>query len=113
MDFKATTTSATTITITWLPLNISDRNGDILFYRIRYFQQEELNDTKSILMDSSLTSYTLMNLRPYSSYSIAIAASTAVGFGPESPILTQTTFQAGKFEIITANLIKIPYILLK
>ena len=100
MDIKATATSATSITITWLPLSINDRNGDILSYMIRYLQQEGLIDTKSILIDGSLTSFTLMNLRPYSSYSITIAATTSVGFGPESPVLTQTTFQAGKFRVI-------------
>ncbi|RDD47522.1 Hemicentin-1 [Trichoplax sp. H2] len=93
MNINAISTSPTSILLTWQPLNNLDRNGVILSYQIRYFHKAQMNSTKSISIHGQLTSFTLTGLRAYTTYFITMKAKTAVGFGPESPILTETTFQ--------------------
>ena len=47
-------------------------------------------------LTSTTTSYNVTNLRPYTTYQCIIAASTSVGIGPFSTIVTILTPEDGK-----------------
>ena len=87
--------TATTISLTWQPLNFLDRNGVIIYYTVKY-NSTLRNDSGIEQISGSTMSITLSNLIPYTTYNITIAASTSAGRGPESPIQFVTTKQSGK-----------------
>ena len=47
---------------------------------------------------SSLTNFNVSSLMPFTVYTIAIGAKTAVGIGPFSSIITIQTLEDGKFQ---------------
>ena len=87
--------SQSIITIEWQPPPVRARNGVIVSYRISH--QSLLFNRTTTFVDGSQLSVTLANLRPFTTYNITLAAATIIGYGPESPIITETTLQAGKF----------------
>lgn len=97
--------SQSTITLEWQPPPVWDRNGVIITYRIIY--QSLLFNMNTIHVDGSQLFITLRNLHPFTAYNITLAAATIAGYGPKSPIITETTLQAGKlnsFLIFLCNL---------
>ena len=85
--------SQSTITLEWQPPPVWARNGVIITYRISY--QSLFFNRTTTYVDGSQLSVMLRSLRPYTAYNITLAAATMVGYGPESPIITETTSQAG------------------
>ena len=84
---------SSTIALVWEPPPFTDRNGDIVRYRLRVTEQE----TQTIFEYSSTSQhYTLTSLHPYYNYVISIAAET-VGVGPFTTGLLQPTMESGEF----------------
>ena len=86
-------TSSTSINISWSPPPEQDQNGVIAAYNITY-----VTSGGNIMVDStsgSTFSIELTGLLRFQSYSISVAASTSIGFGPNVSI-TVTTATDGK-----------------
>ena len=82
---------STSISLTWQPPPLSDRNGDITQYRLKITEQETQRHYKETTAN---TAHTLTSLHPYYNYVISVAAET-VGIGPYSSNLTQQTQESG------------------
>ena len=84
--------SSTSILLTWDPPPITQRNGIITSYSIT----QVVAGVSSTL---STTEQTLLvtSLRPFTSYTFEIAASTSVGLGPRTSPITENTPEAGKY----------------
>ena len=78
----------------WSPLHESDRNGIITEYTIG-ISAVETEEEIQLHLNSTTTSVTVTTLRPYTTYLCIIAASTSVGMGPFSTILSILTLEDG------------------
>ena len=80
-------TTSTKITIQWQELPCSDRNGDIVGYTVRY----GISGSNITLRNYSDTIATLVELIPFTIYSIEVAAFNVNGTGPFStPVYMRT-----------------------
>ena len=77
----------------WNPPNAADRNGILTEYTINVSAVETGEDFQLI---STNTSLIVTYLRPYTTYQCIIAASTSVGIGPFSTVVTVITPEDGK-----------------
>ena len=84
--------------MTWSIPVLSERNGVITGYKIRYFLHDRQNTTFVVNVGNVLQ-YVLWNLIPLRNYSVQVAASTSVGFGPYSQSTLYQTHPAGKINI--------------
>ncbi len=94
--------SARSAVITWDPPYEQDHNGIITHYTVNFI---EAGTERMFSFRSSTTSVTATSLKPYTFYSVGIAASTSVGVGPFSVFITVETLQDGK-KIYLSCLIK-------
>lgn len=90
-DFLAVVISSTSIVLTWDPPPIHERNGIITTYTIT-----QVGAGNTSTLTTSALMLTVDNLRPFTSYTFDIAASTAIGRGPMSVNRTVMTFQDGR-----------------
>lgn len=77
-----------------MPLGIIDRVGAITIYSIRY-NSTQWNLNGVVKVSGTRTNIILENLVPFTTYDISIKAATSAGFGPNGPIVSATTHQAG------------------
>ena len=81
--------------VTWEAPKVNERNGVITKYQVNFRTSgvEKLKDTTEnetqIVLDAS------DEIKPYTQYSVAVAAFTKIGMGPYSTIRDATTLQAG------------------
>ena len=101
-NFEATGTSSRMSTLSWNPPISEDRNGVITGYVINVTNTRR-NET--LLYLSNTTVLTLSTLSPYTTYYCIVAASTSVGTGPFTTVLTLLTPQDGKKSSITVIII--------
>lgn len=82
--------SSTSILLTWSPPYTHERNGVITSYTITQVTAGNLatHTTPDLIL-------VLTNLRPFTSYTFDIAASTSVGGGPLRSAVTAVTPEAG------------------
>ena len=86
-------TTSRSALLQWEPPNEADRNGIVTEYIINVSAVETGEDFQLI---STNTSLTVTHLRPYTTYQCIIAASTSVGIGPFSTVVTVITPEDGK-----------------
>ena len=87
--------SSTSLKVTWLPPN--EENGKILKYTIYYKRVgSDKKDSRSIVATSTERNKTIQNLKPYTNYSVEVAANTSAGYGRKSKAKFAQTNQAGK-----------------
>ena len=91
-NFGGSVENATAITLFWGPPLPEDTNGEITGYTASVISTES-NETLYLTADS--THQTLTSLKPFTIYSITIAAQTAVGIGPVSRTLLSFLLQLG------------------
>ena len=84
-----TVLSSTQIQTQWGPVSPIDQNGPITGYDVSVS-----NSTQQLVYSTTLTSYTLASLNPYTEYSIQIRANNSLGPGPYTTIVSATTKQA-------------------
>ena len=91
----ATPTDPRSIVLRWNPPSPEDRNGPITNYIINVTSVEtrEMFD-----INTTLTTFRLEGLTPYTTYGFTIAASTEVGLGPFSSLFTVQTPEDGVLE---------------
>ena len=100
-NVTGTIASSTVIMFSWNPPPAPDQNGVIIFYSLNI----TLLATGEVLQYTSpTTSITISGLKPFSTYSYIIAASTSVGLGPVSPVFNITTPEDGEHTNITIKL---------
>ena len=91
-DFVGNVTSPTTCFFTWKPPPPEDQNGVIISYQLNI---TELESTAAVQYTTTNTYITISGLLPYKRYSCIIAATTSVGIGPYSTVITIMTSEAG------------------
>ena len=88
---------STSLTIFWNPPSIPDQNGNIVAYNIIY--QRTGGDGSDSMMEMASTSdqsVIISGLRPFTNYSVRVAALT-VAIGPFSEQVVVRTDSASKF----------------
>ena len=80
--------------VSWEELPCSEQNGPITGYLL-YYTNTTFSDTINITGGEN-KSYTLTELRPYTNYTVTVAAYNDGGTGPQSDNRTQQTEQAGQ-----------------
>ena len=88
-------TTSTEITVQWREVPCIDRNGDIIGYTVRYYTISGSNIT---LRNYSDTVTTLVDLTPFTNYSIEVAAFNVNGTGPFSTLVYLRTDSDSKWE---------------
>ena len=86
--------NSTAVIITWLPPVLDDQNGIITAYIINLSLED--NDTVPLQYTTSSLSVMLVELYPFSTYVVFVAAETGVGRGPFSSGLRISTPEDGK-----------------
>ncbi len=92
MEVTANVTSSTSVSLSWSPPALNQRNGIIRHYFIS-LQSGEIVVTKNI--SASVTEVNLAGLQPFSTYNCTIQAET-VRLGPVSTVVQVTTPEDGK-----------------
>ena len=92
-SFSVMPTTTRSALLQWDPPNAADRNGIVTEYTINVSAVETGEEFQLI---STNTLLTVTNLRPYTTYQCIIAASTSVGIGPFSTVVTVITPEDGK-----------------
>ena len=93
VDISGYAASSHSIKLMWSPPLAEKHNGIIVGYVINVTVLEN-NDTYSLVSQTS--SALLSTLKPYRTYTFAIAARTVIGVGPTGKLLTIKTPQTGK-----------------
>lgn len=89
--------SSSSLVVTWTPPPPSHRNGVVTSYRVAFWKTAATEDgsEEAAMMSKGLRAQ-LDNLRPWTNYSVSVAASTRAGQGVASEALVCTTHQDGK-----------------
>ena len=83
-------TTSTKITVQWREVPYVSRNGDIVGYTVRYHSVSGCNNT-ILHNDTDTLGATLVELIPFTNYSIKVAAANVNGTGPFStPVYLRT-----------------------
>ena len=100
-DVTTMVISSTSISVSWNPPPLPDQNGDIIGYQLVI----TIVNRSSSLVDgvnvTNMTSNVAINLQEFEVYSFEIAAMTVIGLGPFSDVVTNQTFEDGKYHIHT------------
>lgn len=93
--FTRSIQSSTSITFSWNPPRSEDQNGRITAYTISITETGS-GSTMQRVVPGLQTTITVSSLLPFTAYFCSIAASTTVGSGPFSTILTVNTPEDSK-----------------
>ena len=91
---------ATSITVTWDPVPLSGRNGNITGYTVYYRAVSGHivnNNELMIKVNASVLTLDLSNLEEYVTYNVSVSANTSVGEGPRSKGAVQKTAEASEY----------------
>lgn len=84
--------SSRSLRLTWEPPFEENRNGLIISYTVFIVA----DDGTSLELMATGTSIVATNLRPFTTYTCSVAASTSVGRGPSTPTFLFTTPEDGE-----------------
>ena len=84
----------------WNPPIPEDRNGNIIGYEFYIIDQNGWYDVKTV----NSTEKVLEELKPYTNYTVQVAAMTSAGVGPYSVSIIERTKEASKYETCTFSL---------
>ena len=96
---------ARSLTVSWDEVPPSGQNGPITGYLL-YYTNTSFSDTINITGGEN-RAYTLTELRPYTNYTVTVAAYNDVGTGPTSDNRIQQTEQAG--QLVYSLLVHVSY----
>ena len=95
MNIQASSVNATSVFLSWSPPLVP--YGIILSYTISVEEALIGGNVTFLIANATLgTSFTVVDLIPYTFYNFTIAASTRIGTGPSDTVSTRTP-QASKF----------------
>ena len=96
MNVQAYLVNATSVFLSWSPPLVP--HGIILSYTILVEEDLIGGNVTSLIANATLgTSFTVVDLIPYTFYNFTIAASTRIGTGPPSNTVSMRTPQASEF----------------
>ncbi|XP_065308715.1 protein sidekick isoform X2 [Dermacentor albipictus] len=78
--------SSTEITVSWAPPAESERNGELLGYKIFYKAEGDAEEAMEAV-PATPTAYTITDLRRFTKYSVQLLAFNPAGDGPRSQLL--------------------------
>ena len=84
--------SSRSLRLTWEPPFEENRNGLIITYTVFIVA----DDGTSLELTAAGTSVVATNLRPFTTYTCSVVASTSVGRGPTTPTFLLTTPEDGE-----------------
>ena len=99
-DVTTLVINSTSILVSWNPPPLPDQNGDIVGYQLMIINQNMNNSSGYVVNVSSITSYVAINLQEFEIYGFEIAAMTVIGLGPFSAVITNQTFEDGRYTYI-------------
>ena len=82
--------TSTSIMVTWSPPSPEKRNGILTDYIIRYTNDVKLPKTMWQMTATPNTSITLTGLSIFTEYTVAVAATTEAGVGPDDSVTVRT-----------------------
>ena len=85
----------------WNPPSLPDQNGHIIGYQLIITNVNRSSSLVLVVNVTNITSYVVINLQEFEVYSFEIAAMTVIGLGPFSDVVTNQTFEDGKYHIHT------------
>ena len=91
-NFTAVATSSRSAIVTWDAPPMAQQNGIIILYTINVTVADS---GEMFQLTSTTTSLTVSTLQPFTTYFCSIAASTSVGMGPFSTVITLQTPEDG------------------
>ena len=86
--------SSSSITVQWRPVDCIHRNGDITGYSVRYGEVGSGSTQTMSVSGGSATEATISGLMPSTTYSIQMAAVNDAGTGPYSDVIITNTLQS-------------------
>ena len=95
-------TSETAMTVSWMPLNLSEARGFVIFYSIAYTPVQASPNTAFMNARADSSSVEVVGLERSLAYSVAVAAATNADIGVQStsvvaePLFTNTGKQHDK-----------------
>ena len=98
-----TTTTVSTITVTWSPPDLTLQNGRIISYKLLYTNDLSQNDDQRQSVTINATSpltYQLPNLLVNTRYFIKIAAATSIRLGPYTNTVNALTLNSRKLTFL-------------
>ena len=102
-NFSAETISASSIKVIWTPVSPELTNGVITMYTI-CFGTEIVTCSEVSVNASQPLEYTFIDLEPETEYLFRIRAHTAVGAGPYTDSINQTTSKETKTTLLQYHL---------
>ena len=90
-NVRALPLSSTSIRVMWNPPLLSQRNGIISHYTVRFTSQ--FHQPKSVNTTDNNTTIVISDLAIFTTYWFTIKAWNVVGAGPESEAVDNTTFE--------------------
>nr|XP_023665142.1 receptor-type tyrosine-protein phosphatase delta isoform X7 [Paramormyrops kingsleyae] len=82
---RTESTTATTIQVSWVPLELSERNGNIVKYALQYKDINSPRSPTELFITAPESTITLDGLKADTTYDIKMCAFTSKGPGPYSP----------------------------
>lgn len=82
---RTESTTATTIQVSWVPLELSERNGNIIKYALQYKDINSPRSPTELFITAPESTITLDGLKADTTYDIKMCAFTSKGSGPYSP----------------------------
>lgn len=93
------------VVLSWMPPEPEYQNGVITEYHLSI---EALDFYFSFHQTFPNTSGEVSNLKPYSTYQVTISASTVIGVGPQTDVLTFQTLEDGRSTVDTLYVSMVP-----
>ena len=96
-------TSSEALKLSWTVPMTDNYTGDISYYQICYQRSSTPTHSGCSLVSagSNLTEVEINGLLPYREYRVKIRGVVALGYGPYSNVLLQTTLEAGMYRACT------------
>ncbi|XP_023195285.1 receptor-type tyrosine-protein phosphatase S-like isoform X10 [Xiphophorus maculatus] len=97
-EIKCSTTSSTSLLVSWRPPPLKSQNGDLTGYRVRYQAvgpsegaSDDTDPMEELPVPATEERVLLQRLEKWTQYQITVSASTEIGPGPESePLICRT-----------------------
>lgn len=94
------TTGSRSLLLSWDHLSKNDTNGIIINYSV-CTQKQGASTPICVNVSATDNSYAANGLKPYSNYTVTIAAINSAGFGPYNSGITKQTNEEGKYFTFT------------